>query len=172
MKAYRGRRSMTPLNLNLAAMQRWVDIITPRPLYSLARSPVSVEEEAGWDPKAGLDISEKKKVLLSSGFEPQRVMAVPWSLYRLLQLYSLVLPQKMEALVCAEMSIGIYQATWRYIGLLTATFAMTLYWCLVLSEWYMRYSHPQRWRELSSRKRSCSVRSNFVGVSEEPVVKF
>jgi hypothetical protein len=35
---------------------------THRPLYSRERTPVRIELEAGWAPRDGLDVAEKRKI--------------------------------------------------------------------------------------------------------------
>ena len=58
MKAY-GEQG-NPLILNLSAMWVWVVRFTQLPRHLWERIPVLTEQEAGWVPRAGLDILEKR----------------------------------------------------------------------------------------------------------------
>jgi hypothetical protein len=50
IKAYRGIRGIAPLILNLDTRWSPVVIFMPQLLYSEERTPVPIEEEAGWGP--------------------------------------------------------------------------------------------------------------------------
>jgi len=52
MTAYRGSGGIAPLILKLGARWRWVVNFTPRPLHDLERTPVNIEQAAGWAPES------------------------------------------------------------------------------------------------------------------------
>jgi hypothetical protein len=79
MKAYKG----APNLLNPCTRRRWVVSITPRPLYTLEWNEVNYWT-GGWvGPRAGLDVLEKKKILLLPIFEPRAGQSSAQSLCRL-----------------------------------------------------------------------------------------
>jgi hypothetical protein len=84
MKAYRGW-CIDPRVLDPGTSWRWVVSFTPRPLYSLGKSPCYPLDRRLDEPRTGLDDVEKRKMLPLPGLELRTVvhLARSQSLYRL-----------------------------------------------------------------------------------------
>jgi len=59
MKAYRGSKGTSPLILNLGTRLKRMVSAKPLPYYSLEIILVSIQQEAVWGPRAGVDVSER-----------------------------------------------------------------------------------------------------------------
>ena len=70
------------------AKRRRVVNTTPRPLYPRERTPVPVEQEAGWAPKL---VCRREKSLNPAGIEIQIVQPVAQSLFPAPKLYTYLL---------------------------------------------------------------------------------
>jgi hypothetical protein len=73
VKAYRGSRRIALLILQLGARWIRVDKFTSRPLYPQERTPVRIEEEAGWTPESVYTFGDEKTFFLLPGFEPWNI---------------------------------------------------------------------------------------------------
>ena len=62
MKAYRVSRGTAPLVLNLGTRWRQVVNFTSESLYPRKRTPGTHQREGWMGPRAGLDVSEKRKI--------------------------------------------------------------------------------------------------------------
>lgn len=71
MKAYRGRRGVAPLVLNLCTRFRYVVNVKRRPLWSREWTTVSTELEAGWVPEPVSTIWRRKNFWPLSWFKPR-----------------------------------------------------------------------------------------------------
>jgi hypothetical protein len=62
MKAYRARRGIAPLILNLGTRWKIVANLTPRPLYPRARTQVHIEYKTGWEQNRDGYFGEEKNL--------------------------------------------------------------------------------------------------------------
>jgi len=84
MKAYCWTRSIDALILNLGASWRLIVNLTPRPLYFQERTPVHIEEEAGWALQPLRASGNREKFLPTTGIQTVD-RAVPSSGSRIVQ---------------------------------------------------------------------------------------